>query len=493
MLENLKTYSEHDVSKTELTEMSMKLSQLEQTVKTNGIPVIILFEGWSASGKGEMISRLIRCWDPRSFKVLTIRDASEDEKRRPFMYRFWKNIPPKGMFSIMDRSWYRDTVHEYMNDKISKNEFYKRIQDINTFERQLSDDGYVIIKFFLNVSRDEQKKRIDKLQNSKLTEWRVNKNDINNNKNYDSWQKWYDKMMTESNTAYCPWHIIAADEIQQAVFCMYDTIIKLLEAKASGKSDKFPQFDTIDVPKQEFPVIHMPKLSEIDLSKSFPEDMYREELKEQQKILSKLHNKCYIKKKPVIICYEGWDAGGKGGNIRRVTNALDPRGYEVIPISAPDKQEISKHYLWRFWNKLNKDGHFTIFDRTWYGRVMVERIEGFTPLARCDEAYQEINEFEKQLADWGTVIVKFWLHIDKDEQLARFTLRQNTPEKQWKITEEDWRNREKWDAYESAVDEMIEKTSTEYAPWTVIEGNDKKFARIKAIKTINEAIRNSLE
>lgn len=493
MLDKFNTTYEYDVSKEDVEELSRKLAQLEQAVKVKKIPVIILFEGWSASGKGEMISKLINCFDPRSFKVLTIRNASEDEARKPLMYRFWRDIPQKSRFSIMDRSWYRETVYQYMNEEISKQDFKNILDTINITERQLCDDGYVIIKFFLNISKSEQKKRLDKLQSSDITKWRVNKNDINSNKNYDRWQKWFGRMLSGSNTDYCPWNIVAADEMLSSVYQIYSHTVSVLENAISGKTDRLPQFDTINPEKPQFPLIQMKKLSEYDLSKSFPENLYRDELKSQQKLLSKLHNKCYIKRKPVIICYEGWDAGGKGGSIRRVTNALDPRGYEVVPISAPDSTALSKHYLWRFWENICKSGHITIFDRTWYGRVMVERIEGFTPVARCIQAYQEINEFEKQLSDWGAVIIKFWMQIDKDEQLARFTLRQNTPEKQWKITDEDWRNREKWELYESAVNEMLQKTSTVYAPWTVIEGNDKKFARIKALKTINEAIENSLE
>lgn len=493
MLENFSTTYEKDVSKEELDELGFKISGLEQAVKNQEVPVIIIFEGFSASGKGEMISKLIKWLDPRSFKVHTVRNSSEEEKRFPLMHRFWRDIPAKSRFSVMDGSWYRETVNSYMHDEISKNDFSKRIDDINVFERQLADDGYLIIKFFLDVSQNEQKKRLDKLRSSKVTEWRVSKNDLNNNKNYERWQKWYDKMICQSNTDYAPWHIVGADEVYSATYQIYKTVSAVIENKISCKNDMIPQFQTFMPEKQSFPMIKMPKLCEVDLSVKFDEDLYREELKKQQKILEKLQNKCYISRKPVIICYEGWDAGGKGGNIKRVAAALDPRGYEVVPIAAPDKAEISRHYLWRFWNRINKNGHITIFDRTWYGRVMVERLENLTPAERCSQAYQEINEFEKQLSDWGAVIIKFWLHIDKDEQLARFTLRQNTPEKQWKITDEDWRNREKWDLYEDAVNEMLEKTSTIFAPWTVIEANDKKYARIKALRTINNAIEKALD
>ena len=236
----------------------------------------------------------------------------------------------------------------------------------------------------------------------------------------------------------------------------------------------------------------MPPLKEVDLHKSLEREEYKEKLEKEQKKLKKLHNQLYLSKTPVIIVYEGWDAAGKGGNIRRVAAALDPRGYEVVPIAAPSGMERAHQYLWRFWNRLPKTGHIGIFDRSWYGRVIVERIEGFCSEEEWQRAYQEINEFEKELCDWGAVIVKFWLHINQDEQLRRFEDRQNTPEKQWKITDEDWRNREKWPEYENAVDEMIRRTSTTFAPWTIIESQDKKYARIKAIKTLIRAVEQKL-
>ena len=218
-----------------------------------------------------------------------------------------------------------------------------------------------------------------------------------------------------------------------------------------------------------------------------------EKLKKYQDKLFKLQNLCYQKKIPVIICYEGWDAAGKGGNIKRIAAALDPRGYEVHPIAAPEPSELARHYLWRFWNNMPKAGHIAIFDRTWYGRVMVERLEGFCSENDWRRAYNEINEFEKELSDWGAVIVKFWVHIDKDTQLARFNDRQSNPEKQWKITDEDWRNREKWDQYETAVDEMLQKTSTAYAPWHILESVDKKYARLKALRIVIEEIEKALK
>ena len=241
-----------------------------------------------------------------------------------------------------------------------------------------------------------------------------------------------------------------------------------------------------------FPMTQMPKLSEIPLDKELDDNTYKEELDRLQARLGELHNRLYRKKVPVIIAYEGWDAAGKGGNIKRITGALDPRGYEVHPIASPEPHEKARHYLWRFWTRLPKTGHIAIFDRTWYGRVMVERLEGFCSENDWMRAYNEINEFEKELQDWGAVLIKFWVQIDKETQLARFTDRQNTPEKQWKITDEDWRNRDKWDQYETAVNEMIQKTSTVYAPWHILESTDKKYARIKALWIVVEELEKVL-
>ena len=242
-----------------------------------------------------------------------------------------------------------------------------------------------------------------------------------------------------------------------------------------------------------FPLKPIEKLADVALDKTLTEEEYDTLLNQYQKRLRELHNELYRKKIPVIIAYEGWDAAGKGGNIKRITEALDPRGYEVHPIASPEPHEKARHYLWRFWNRLPKTGHVAIFDRTWYGRVMVERLEGFCSENDWQRAYVEINEFEKELADWNAVIVKFWVQIDKDTQLARFKERENTPEKRWKITDEDWRNREKWDLYEEAVNEMLQKTNTVYAPWHILESNDKKYARIKALKTVIEAIEKKME
>ena len=293
--------------------------------------------------------------------------------------------------------------------------------------------------------------------------------------------------MKNTNMPSAPWYIVDAQARKWTELQVLETLTQGIEIALSNHKLAVPLLQNV------FPLERMPLLSEIPLDKTIEETEYKKELKHLQQRLGELHNRLYRKKVPVIIAYEGWDAAGKGGNIKRITEALDPRGYEVHPIASPEPHEKARHYLWRFWTRLPKTGHIAIFDRTWYGRVMVERLEGFCSENDWMRAYNEINEFEKLLHDEGAVIIKFWVQIDKETQLARFTDRQNTPEKQWKITDEDWRNREKWDQYEEAVNEMIAKTSTTYAPWHILESVDKKYARIKALKIVIEQLEQALK
>jgi polyphosphate kinase 2 (PPK2 family) len=234
-------------------------------------------------------------------------------------------------------------------------------------------------------------------------------------------------------------------------------------------------------------------LTTVDLSLKLEQEEYDRLLIKYQVALHDLAFQVYLQQRPVVIAFEGWDAAGKGGAIRRVTEKIDPRGFTVYSIAAPKGDDATHHYLWRFWKRLPEAGQIAIFDRSWYGRVLVERIEGFCTEAEWKRAYREINYFERQLVDFGTIPFKFWLHVSKDEQLRRFESRQNDKLRSWKLTEEDWRNREKWDQYEDAVAEMLLKTSTISAPWTVVEGDDKLYARIKILKTLVDRMSKALD
>ena len=477
--------AENNQRKAEIKALREKLMGLQQTIREKGLPIIVLVEGWATAGKGNLIGEMISELDPRFFNVVTPVITPEKDSRYPFLYPYAKAIPENGKIMIYDAGWMEDCVRKLMRREITKDEYKKRLRAVNEFERQLRDGGYLLLKLFLDIDQDEQRKRIRAFREDMATEWRVSAEDLWQHSEYKLFRESYDSFM-EKTGKLIPWHKLDGGNKNaaalEALQLLTDMIDKALEAgRYVGKPFK-----------EDFPLLEMPKLRDVDLSPSLTDEEYREQLKKLQKRLGELHNVIYRKKIPVILCYEGWDAAGKGGNIRRIAKPLDPRGFDVMPIASPTPDELHRQFLWRFWKRLPRTGHICIFDRTWYGRVMVERLEGFCSEDDWKRAYNEMNEFERQLTDWGAVVLKFWIHIDQDTQLERFNDRQNTPEKQWKLTEEDWRNREKWPQYEEAIDEMLAKTSTENAPWYIIESNDKKYARIKTLKLVIKALEKAI-
>ena len=488
MLKDFTPPKEEDKSnlKAEIKALREKLLAQQQMVRSSALPVIVLVEGWAAAGKGSLINELISEIDPRFYNVTSPAIIPQSEERYPFLYPYAKAIPENGKIMFYDSGWMDGAVYKFLRREITKKQYKEIIRSVNEFERQLRDGGYLVLKLFLHIDKEEQKERLAALRDNHETEWRVTENDLWQHQEYNLFRDTYEKFMEETGKL-LPWHILDGTRRRQssrdALRLLTDAIDEGLEkGRYVGKPFK-----------EEFDLLTMPRLSEIDLSPVIEEKEYKKELDRLQARLGELHNTIYRKKIPVILCYEGWDAAGKGGNIRRVARPLDPRGFDVIPIASPEPHELNRQYLWRFWTRLPRSGHICIFDRTWYGRVMVERLEGFCKEDDWKRAFNEINEFERQLTDWGAVVLKFWIQIDQDTQLARFTDRQNTPEKQWKLTEEDWRNREKWPQYEEAINEMLQKTSTENAPWFIIESNDKKYARIKTLKIIIKALEKACE
>lgn len=474
-----------------ILEINTKLGELQRKAKELQIPIILLFEGWSSSGKGILINKLILSMDPRGFKVWSTDKLSEEEKMHPFLWTYWNKLPSKGRISILNKSWYKELLHSIINNS-SQNKIDSTYEDIYSFEKTLVENGYLIIKFFLHISKEEQKKRFKKIEESHSMAWKVTENDWKQNEDYHIYKKVFNNMLKKTDYDFSPWHIIEAEEKKYAVLKISDTLSKILEEKIhsveKANENKLKDSFTSLKKEHEYPSL----LNNYNLSLNIPKEDYTKQLHLYQKRLIDLQYMLYAKRIPVVIMYEGMDAAGKGGNIRRLTEHMDPRGYEVVPISAPNIVEQDYHYLWRFWTRMPKDGHISIFDRSWYGRVLVERIEGFCSEADWARAYGEINDMEKQLINHGTILLKFFLQIDKDEQYKRFKAREENPEKSWKITDEDWRNRSKWEEYEDAINEMLHKTSTEQAPWTVVESTDKKYARIKVLKKVVEALEKVL-
>lgn len=466
-----------------------KLARLQRELKSCNVPVMIVFEGFGGAGKGTQINHLIEPMDPRGFTVYSTQAETQEEQYHPFLWRFWNKTPEKGRIAIFDRSWYGKLLVERYEKKTHKKDIPGVLEDIENFEKQLTDDGTLLIKFFLAISEKEQGKRFDKLLSKEETSWRVSKADKDRNKHYEEYARMADEMLTRTDTEYAPWTIIEAHDERYAAVKILTTVVEAFEERYEKEQNPQPRqidgkFGQNDLKESV--------LKKVDLSKKLDRETYEKKLEELQKKLALLHSEIYAKRIPVVLAFEGWDAGGKGGAIKRLTRALDPRGYTVNPTSSPNDIERAHHYLWRFWTKMPKDGHIAIFDRTWYGRVMVERIEGFCTTQEWQRAFKEMNQMEQQLVNHGAIVIKFWMHIDKEEQERRFKERQETPEKQWKITDEDWRNREKWELYEQAVDEMMVRTSTVNAPWVIVEGNDKLYARIKVLETVVDALEKRL-
>jgi polyphosphate:AMP phosphotransferase len=466
--------------------LDLRLGALQRQLRSENIPMMVILEGWDAAGKGTVLNRLLRPLDPRGFAVHTINAPTSEERLYPPLRRFWRMLPADGTIAILDSSWYTQELDRRVLEKAPEHAWRQSFERIRTFERQLTDHGMVILKFWLHISKKEQAKRFKKLQKDKATAWRVDKTDEKRHKKYDEYVAALEEMLPATSAPSAPWRLIAAHDKRRARVQICEAAAAAAE-NALNRPEPPAAAEPVRAPRRTSP------LDRVDLSLKVDRSTYDDELPDLQKELRRLEHRMYIHRIPAILVYEGWDAGGKGGNIRRLTKKLDPRGYDVHAVGPPSGAEKRHHYLWRFWKALPKAGHMAIFDRSWYGRVLVERVEGFASPEEWQRAYQEINAFEHELINYGAVLVKFWLHISPEEQLERFEDRQNTPHKRWKITDEDWRNREKWDAYYLAASDMIERTSTAEAPWTIVEGDDKPHARLKAIRVVIDALKTRLD
>ncbi|WP_298483242.1 hypothetical protein [uncultured Chloroflexus sp.] len=509
-------------------ELQARLFDLEQMLLDARIPTIFVFEGWAGTAKARTIATLTRRLDPRGFRVHSITPPRTYEQQYPWLYRFWLKVPSYGQMTFFDRSWYRELLAAYTTNG-DRDQWRTRCEDAAIFERQLADDGALILKFWLHITKKQQSRRFAKLLTDPLNAWRVTEEDRWQNRHYQRVYRAVEEMLARTDTAFAPWHIVPAADKRYARLTVLQVIVGALESRlgitaanrgasiddsgvglrrynvairmpAIGAADGKPaavvsmpvatanhQLEPAPTPVVTTPAAPLLRaagpLRRVDLSLRLDDDVYHRELKQLQAKLYLLGLQVYHQKRPVVFVFEGWDAAGKGGAIQRLTAELDPRAYTVHAIAAPAGDDKARHYLYRFWRRLPPRGQFAVFDRSWYGRVLVERVEGF---ARPDEwrrAYAEINQFERQLVDFGAIIAKFWLHISPEEQLRRFTERQNVPYKAWKLTDEDWRNREKWPLYLEAADEMLLRTSTPFAPWTIVEAEDKKYARIKVLRT----------
>jgi polyphosphate:AMP phosphotransferase len=468
-----------------LLEMQQNLAEL------HSFPVIILIGGLDGAGRGETVNLLNEWMDPRNVQTHGMGEPSDEELDRPMMWRFWRSLPPKGKIGVFLGSWYTWPILNRVFGRTKLADLDQSLERAKLLERMLTDEGALIIKFWLHLSREKQEKRLKMLEKDPKTSWRVTKRDWEHYKLYDKFLTVHESVIRHTSTAEAPWIIIEGFDARYRSLTVGKVILETINKRLAeeGKKKKAPASAPPLLPS----IDNLHVLKTLDLGQKVEKKKFDEDLGKYQGKLAQLTRNPKFKDITVIVAFEGNDAAGKGGSIRRITSAIDARQYEVIPIAAPTEEERAQPYLWRFWRHIPRKGRVVIFDRTWYGRVLVERIEGYCAEDVWMRAYSEINEFEAQLARHNIVTVKFWLAISKEEQLRRFEDRQKTGFKRFKITEEDWRNRDKWDAYEQAVCDMVDRTSTQNAPWTLVEANDKNFARIKVLKTLCQRIEAALE
>ena len=472
-----------------------------ELVRKKSFRVVILIAGVDGAGKGETLNLLNEWMDPRHLMTNAVRPVTEGLEGRPPMWRFWRALPAKGDSAMFVGSWYTTPLLERVYGETKTAELDQELDEILKFEKMLLHEDTVLLKFWLHLSKDQQRKRFKHLEKSKKTAWRVSSTDWKHLEMYKKFQSTAQHMLRATSTAEAPWLIVEGKDERYRNLTIGTAILTALRrrldadaAAEAAKKKKHAEAGPAKVPppRQFESIDGVTVLDRLELDQPLDKDEYHNQLSLEQGRLNLAMRHKRFHKLSVIGVFEGSDAAGKGGAIRRLTQALDARQYDVIPIAAPTEEEKARPYLWRFWRQVPQRGRLAIFDRSWYGRVLVERVEQFCSVADWSRAYSEINDFEQQLHANHTIVVKFWLQISKDEQLRRFEERQKVPHKQHKITDEDWRNREKWDQYNAAVCEMIDRTSTEHAPWTLVEANNKYFARLKVLRTMADAIEAAL-
>jgi polyphosphate:AMP phosphotransferase len=459
-----------------------------QLAKNTPFQVIVIIGGVDGAGKGETVNLLNEWMDPRYIQTHSYGPMSEEEQDRPAMWRFWRDLPPRGRIGLFFGSWYTNPIVDHVLGRTKKGEYQSQLDEINRFEHMLTNEGALVLKFWMHLSKEDQRKRLKSLEKNPLTKWRVTTEDWKRFKSYDKFKKHSEFALRHTNSSHAPWNIVEGSDENYRYLTIGKIILSAIEArlkeKKSTNTKGMPTFKSMD---------NKNIIDSLNLTQKLSKDTYKKELEKYQGKLNLLSRHPKFHKLSVLALFEGNDAAGKGGGIRRVTSALDARYYGIIPVAAPTEEEKRQPYLWRFWRHLPRHGRFTIFDRSWYGRVLVERVEGFCSEKDWQRAYSEITDFEEQLVKNNTVVLKFWLATSKEEQLKRFKDREKTSYKNFKITEDDWRNRKKWNEYKTAVCDMIDKTSTRNSSWTLIESEDKYFGRIKILKTFCDAIEKALK
>jgi len=474
-------------------ELRTQLLEVQRQLRDTQIPVVVIVSGVEAAGKGEVVNRLNEWFDSRGLQNFAYWDLSDEERERPRYWRFWRNLPPRGEIAVLFGGWYLAPIEHRFQGLCDDAALDAELARIVDFERMLTQDGALIVKFWFHLNEKDQKRRLKELSRDDRSRWKMLPEKSKFSEQYQHFEHVAERVIRQSDRGIAPWYLIEATDSRYRDLTVGKTLLQAIRSRLKQPLPTEPPAtaDPLDLPDSAPAQITL--LDQLDLDQKLGRDIYKAELKRLQAELNELAWTAYKQKRTTVLVFEGMDAGGKGGAIRRITSAVDARLYRAIPVAAPTDEEKAHHYLWRFWRHIPRAGYMIIYDRSWYGRVLVERVEGFATEVEWRRAYSEINDFEEQLVEQGAILLKFWLHVSDEEQLSRFRDRENTPYKQYKITDEDWRNREKAPQYKAAVNEMVARTSTEYAPWTLVEGDDKPFARIKVLSTLCERLRSGLK
>lgn len=475
----------------QVDDLRMRLLDAQQRLDTARVAVVLIVAGVDCAGKGDVIGMLNQWLDPRYMRTHAFGEPSDEERERPRHWRYWLSLPPRGRIGLYAMGWYGAPLADRIHGRIGPAKLDAELAHINRLEKMLADDGTLVLKCWLHLSQKQQRKTLERLEADPETAWKVGKLDRKHLKLYGEFIGIAEHTLRQTDTPEAPWLIINAYDPHYRRIALAQWLIDRISARldavdgAAGPSPKI----------QACPPDHRGRdiLAALDLGQTLDKSTYQKRLAHWQGRLNRLSRQARQQKRSAILLFEGWDAAGKGGTIRRITQAMDARNYQVIPIAAPTDEEKARHYLWRFWRHLPRGGKVTLYDRSWYGRVLVERVEGFAEPAEWGRAYSEINDFEEELTDHGIILLKFWLHIDRDEQLRRFQARENAAYKRYKITEEDYRNRGKWADYVEAVNAMVTRTSTEYAPWRLVSAQNKYYGRLQVLEWVCEAYQRALD
>ena len=444
--------------------------------KDAGFSVVVLIAGVQGAGRGETVNQLNEWMDARLIATYAFGEPTAEERERPEQWRFWRALPPKGRIGVFFGAWHAERILRRVRGKTSDDQFAHEMAEIARFEKMLVDEGVVLLKYWFHISKKEQKKRLGEAHEKREAP-------------YKRFVKVSEAFLRRTSTGEAPWVVVPGGDRRYRELTFGRHLRDALRERLAGKARArhaaralrtLPPADGLNV------------IRALKLDQRMSDAEYDKKLAREQQRLAALSRSHGFRERALVAVFEGSDAAGKGGANRRDTRALDARVYRTVQVAAPTEEEAARPYLWRFWRHVPSRGRFTIYDRSWYGRVLVERVEGFAAEPDWMRAYTEINDFEQSLVRHGIVVVKFWLAISKAEQLRRFRERQRVAFKRFKITPDDWRNRKKWDAYEAAVCDMVERTSTRLAPWTLVEANNKHYARVKVLRTLCDALEDRL-